>query len=100
MPSKRNPSGLPRERIVKQMYLPPNTDLDRHVGSQHEGFVRVRRTLVIVALAVLALVAVLVVTGNTDAASGIAIIMLAPVAFFALLVHVLVVYTDPARTRR
>lgn len=100
MASKRSPSGLPSGRIVRQVYGPAEIDVHARVGNQHAGFVRTRRTLLRVALAVAVLVGVLALTGNTASASGAALILLAPLAFFIVCLQPLVMFTDPGRRRR
>lgn len=60
------------------MYGPREIDLDRRVGLQHEGVLRVRRGLLVAAGVVAAIAAVVAVAGDGDAAVGMLGVMLAP----------------------
>lgn len=97
MAKDRNPSGLPRQRIVRPMWGPDEVDVDRRVGLQHGGLVRVRRTLLVVAGFLVALV-VVVAVGGGDAAWGIAALWLAPLLIILAVLQVLLLVTRPKAT--
>jgi hypothetical protein len=93
--SDRSPSGLPSDRILRQVYGPREIDVDRHVATQPDGLQRVRRVLFVTSVLVAALVMAVVIAGETDAASGIAMIWLAPLVFFLAIVQLIVSLTRP-----
>lgn len=81
------------------MWGPTEINVDRRVGLQHEGLLRVRRTLFIASGTVAALVVVVVIAGGTDSAAGIAVLLLAPLLFFLVVLQVLVMLTRPKQTQ-
>ena len=81
------------------MWGPAEVDLDRRVGLQRAGLVRVRRTLLIASGVVVAVVVVVVIAGGTDSAVGIAAVLLAPLLFILAVLQVLVMLTRPAEPR-
>ncbi len=95
MAADRNPSGLPGNRIVGPIWGPAEHDVDRRVGLQHTGLVRVRRTLLITSGVVAAIVVLVAVSGGTDSAVGIAAILLTPLLFVLAVLQVLVMLTRP-----
>ena len=95
MAADRSPSGLPGGRIVRPMYGASEVDLDRRVGNQHEGFLRVRRSLSIVAIVLVAVIALVLVFGSAASAAGMAMILLAPLLVILAGTHLAAVITEP-----
>ncbi len=95
MARRGNPSGIPASRIIRPVYGVQEPDIYGRVGNQHEGLLRVRRTLAIVAVLVVALVVVVAVFGSTASASGIAFLMLAPLLIILAGLHLAVIATRP-----
>ncbi len=94
-----NPSGLPSSPIVKTIYGPREFDVDRRVGTQHEGFRSVRRSLAIASAIVAALVVWVGVAGTMASASGMAAVMLAPLLMILAGTHLAVMVTRPKPPR-
>ena len=95
MATGRNPSGLPRQRIVGPMWGPREVDVYRRVGSQHEGLLRVRRTLLIVTGVLATIAAIGMVASGIDTAFGVFAILLAPLLLILAVLQVIVALTRP-----
>ena len=81
------------------MYGQGELNVEGRVGTQHEGFLRVRRSLSIASAIVAALVVWVAVAGTMESASGMAAIMLAPLLFILAGTHVAVMATRPKPPR-
>lgn len=95
MTRDRNPSGFPSSPIVRPIYGQREVDVGKRVGAQHEGFLRVRRTLFIASAIVAALVAWVAVAGTRASASGMAAVMLLPLLLILAGTHLAVMVTRP-----
>ena len=98
MATKPRPSGLPGDRAIRQVYGPPEFDVDQRFGDSHEGFRRVRRTLLVVSGLVAVLALVVAVVGSSAAAWGIVGLMLVPVLLALAGAQVAVFVTRPRRS--
>ncbi len=95
----RNPAGLPSSSIFKPIYGTGDFDADNHVGGQHAGFVRVRRSFAISSGVVAALVVWVAIAGKMSSAIGMASIMLAPLLLILAGTHLAVMVTRPKHDR-
>lgn len=77
------------------MYGPAEIEVERRVGMQYEGLLRVRRTLLVVSGLVAAVVVAVVIAGDLDSAAGIAMILLLPLVFFLAVLQPIVLFTRP-----
>ena len=94
MGRERKPSGLPDERIGASLFRELETNIDGPVSFRPEGVRRVRNVFVALALAIGALILVVAVAGSTDAAIGMTIALLAPVAIFAVISELILWYAE------
>ncbi len=99
MAEKKAPSGLPRDRIAGPGYRSGGFPIYDQVGIEHTGVVKVRNSFLAATIAVGLLVVVVAVFGSTDSASGIAVLMLAPVAVFLAIAQAAVWATRPKPSR-
>ena len=100
MAHKRNPAGIPSTPIFKPVYGTGGFNVDDHIGGQHAGFVRVRRSFSIFSGVVAALVVGVAIFGKMSSAVGMASILLAPLLLMLAGAHVAVVFTRPKRVTR
>ncbi len=97
MDPRRNPSGLPEERLGGSLLGGLESHFDGNVGFRPEGVRRVRNVFVALAVVIAALMLAVVVGGNTDAAIGIAMALLAPVVIFAVISQLILWYAEAPR---
>lgn len=97
MGRERKPSGLPEERIGGSLLGGLETHIDGHVGFRPEGVRRVRNVFVATSLVIGALVLAVLVAGNTDAAIGMAMALLAPTVVFAVISQLILWYAEESR---
>lgn len=90
-----SPSGIPDGPIFKPLYGQGELNVDGHVGSQHAGLRRVRRSFAVFSVIVAVIVAWVALAGNTDSAWGMATIMLVPLLMILVLTHLAVLATRP-----
>ena len=79
------------------MWGPSEVDLDRRVGLQHEGLLRVRRSLVVATVFLVALAVVGSITGGLDTGFGIFAVLIAPLLLILAGLQVIVALTRPKR---
>lgn len=95
MAGKRNPSGLPSSRVAKPVYGPREIDVYQRVGNQHQGFLRVRRSLLRATAVVLVLIVLGAMSGGAATAAGVAMVLLAPLVLFLAGLEVAIFLTRP-----
>ena len=100
MARRRNPSGIPDKRILGPIYGPREIDVDARLGTQHEGVLRTRRVLLVVSAIVGVVVVVVAIAGNTASASGITVLLLAPLLLVLIGTQVAVLVTRPKTSTR
>lgn len=97
MGRKRNPSGLPEERIGGSLLGGLETHVDSDFDFRPDGVRRVRNFFVALALVLGALVLAVLVAGNTDAAIGMTMALLSPVVIFAAISQLILWYAEAPR---
>ena len=94
---ERKPSGLPEQRIGGSLLGGFESQIDGNVGFRPEGVRRVRNAFVVLALLIGAGVVAVLVAGNTDAAIGMSMALLAPVVIFAVISQLILWYAEQPR---
>ena len=92
---RQTPSGLPSDRIIGQIYGPPERDMDSDVANRYAGSLRARRALFVVSVAVGVLAAAVAIFGSSSSASGIVALLLAPLLVILFVVHIVALVSAP-----
>lgn len=99
MARDRNPSGFPSSPIVRPIYGQNEFGIERRVGGQHAGLLRVRRSLTTASMVVAAFAVFVAIVGTWTSAVGIAATMLGPLVLILGGVQLAVLVTRPEQPR-